>query len=236
MAAASKSVVGKPVIDGVGWIPGGFVNMYSFREGDETYLIDTGWSRKAKQILRAFRDANVPPASVGKVLLTHHHLDHMGGAACLREKMPAPLACHADDAPFVEGRAKARMPFLLRLFARVHPAPVTSVLKDGDQVGPLLVVHVPGHTPGEVAFYHPRRKLLFSGDSVVEHKGRFTMPAGKFATSLPQAVQSLSRLRALDVDVVLPGHGVPVTKRVANLLDDLIQRAPAEFLGRPTGA
>jgi len=212
------------------------VNMYSFREGEETYLIDTGWSRKAKQLLQAFRDANVPPTSVGKVLLTHHHLDHMGGAAYLREIMPAPLACHADDAPFVEGRAKARMPLLLRLFARVHPAQVTTVLKDGDQVGPLRVVHVPGHTPGEVAFFHPGRKVLFSGDSVVEHKGRFTIPPGRYATSLPQAVESLSRLRALDAEVVLPGHGVPVTQGVTNLLDDLIQRAPAEFLRRPTAA
>jgi len=47
---------------------------------------------------------------------------------------------------------------------------------------------------------------------------------------LNQAVLSLARLRALDTEVLLPGHGVPVTKDVASLLDDLIQRAPKEFL------
>ena len=232
MANASGSSVGAPVVDGVGWIPGGFVNIYTYREGEETYLIDTGWARKAKPIVRAFRDANVPLDRVGKVLLTHHHMDHMGGAAYLRENMPAPLACHADDAPFVDGRVKPPGPLLMRLFVRTHPAPVAISLKDGDRVGPFVVVHVPGHTPGEVAFYHPVRKILFSGDSVVERKGRFTLPGAKFAADLDQAVRSLARLRELDVEVLLPGHGVPVTKGFGSRLDDLIQRAPTEFLHR----
>jgi glyoxylase-like metal-dependent hydrolase (beta-lactamase superfamily II) len=222
---------GVPVVDGVGRIPG-FVNSYTYREGNETYLIDTGYSRKAKPILRAFRNANVPLASIGKVLLTHHHVDHMGGAAYLLEITHAPLACHAEDAPFVDGRAKPPMPLLMRLFMRSHPAPVAEALKDGDRVGPLLVVHTPGHTPGEVVFYHPARKILFSGDAAVEREGQLTLAAPRFATSVDQAVQSLSRIRGLDVEILLPGHGVPVTRNVASLLDDLIQRAPAEFLRR----
>jgi glyoxylase-like metal-dependent hydrolase (beta-lactamase superfamily II) len=224
--------VGVPVVDGVGRIPGGFVNSYTFQQGDETYLIDTGFRRKAKPIVRAFQNANVPLARVGRVLLTHHHLDHMGGAAYLLQNMPAPLACHADDAAFVDGRAKPPMPLLMRLFARVRPAPVALTLKDGDQVGPLRVVHAPGHTPGEVAFYHPGRKILFSGDSVVERDGRLTLPAAKYAANLDQAVRSLARLRDLDVEVLLPGHGVPVMKDFASLLDDLVRRAPTEFLHR----
>jgi len=224
--------VGVPVVDGVGRIPGGFVNSYTFQQGDETYLIDTGFRRNAKPIVRAFQNANVPLARVGKVLLTHHHLDHMGGAAYLLQNMSAPLACHADDAAFVDGRAKPSMPLLMRLFARVRPAPVALTLKDGDQVGPLRVVHAPGHTPGEVAFYHPARKILFSGDSVVERDGRLTLPAAKYAANLDQAVRSLTRLRELDVEVLLPGHGVPVMRDFTALLDDLVRRAPTEFLHR----
>jgi glyoxylase-like metal-dependent hydrolase (beta-lactamase superfamily II) len=230
MAGASTSVVGAPVVDGVGWINGGFVNMYSYQLGEESYLIDTGLSRKAKHILRAFRDANVSLARVGKVLLTHHHVDHMGGAAYLRERMPAPLSCHSEDAPYVDGRVRAPMPLLMRLLLRTHPTPVTSLLRDGDRVGPLQVVHVPGHTPGEVAFYDATRRILFAGDSVVEQKGRLTIPGRRYASNLDQAVRSLSRLMALDIEVLLPGHGVPITKGCNSLLDDLIQRAPAEFL------
>jgi hydroxyacylglutathione hydrolase len=228
MAGSSRSP-GTPVADGIGRIPG-FVNSYTYDAGEETFLIDTGIRRKAQPILRAFRDANVPVARVRNVLLSHHHPDHMGGAAYLLATTRAPIACHEDDAPYVDGRAKAPIPLLMRLFMRIHPAPVATVLKDGDQIGSLRVLHTPGHTPGEVVFYDSARKILFSGDAVVERKGLLTLPAPRYAANLAQAIQSLARLRALEVELLLPGHGVPVTRDVAGLLDDLIQRAPKEFL------
>jgi glyoxylase-like metal-dependent hydrolase (beta-lactamase superfamily II) len=228
---APRQNVGEPVAEGIGRIAG-FVNSYTYREGDETLLIDTGFARKAGPIVRAFQRADVPLGEVKRVLLTHHHVDHMGGAAYLVQSTRAPLACHGDDAAFVDGRVKAPMPLLMRLFVRVHPAPVAVMLKDGDRVGSLVVLHVPGHTPGEVALYHPERRILFSGDSVVEQKGHLTLPGAKFASSMSQAVASLGKLRSLDVDLLLPGHGVPVSANVGTLLDDLIRRAPTEFLSR----
>jgi glyoxylase-like metal-dependent hydrolase (beta-lactamase superfamily II) len=228
--AQPTRTVGVAVADGIGRIPG-FVNSYTFNAGEETYLIDTGFFRKAKPITRAFEAANVSLQHVRKILLTHHHLDHMGGAAYLLENTKAPISCHADDVPFVDGRQTAPMPLLMRLFARIHPAPVATVLKDGDTVGPLQVIHAPGHTPGEVVFYHPARKILFSGDAVVERKGKLTIPAPRVASDLNQAVQSFSKLRMLDVELLLPGHGVPVARDIGSLLDDLIRRAPAELLG-----
>jgi glyoxylase-like metal-dependent hydrolase (beta-lactamase superfamily II) len=233
MEGTSERVVGDRVVDGVGRIPG-FVNSYIFREESETYLIDTGFTRKAKSIVRAFDSARVPLSSVGKVLLTHHHIDHMGGAAYLHQTTNAPLSCHVDDTPFVDGRTRAPMPLLMRLFMRVHPAPVAVTLKDGDRVGPLTVIHTPGHTPGEVVFYHPARKILFSGDATVEREGHLVLPATRFASNLDQAVRSLSRVRELDVQVLLPGHGHPITKNANSLLDDLARRAPAEYLRPPT--
>ena len=231
MAMGPGAAAGEAVAEGIGRIPG-CVNSYTFWDGHETYLIDTGFARRAKPIVRAFQRANVPLASVGKILLTHHHVDHMGGAAFLGGSTKAPLSCHRDDAPFVDGRAKAPMPLLMRLFMRTHPAPVAVALNDGDRIGPLLVVHAPGHTPGEVVFYHEARKILFSGDAVVERKGHLTLPGTRFASSLSDAVRSLARVRALDAEILLPGHGVPVTKDVSARLDDLIRRAPREFLGQ----
>jgi len=231
MSDGSRAVPGSPVADGIGRIPG-FVNSYVFREGEETYLIDTGLRRKAPAIVRAFRTADVPLTRVGRVLLTHHHMDHRGGAAYLLERSHAPIACHGNDAPYVDGSTKTPMSLWMRLLIRVRPAPVTTLLQEGDRVGPLVVVYVPGHTPGEVAFYHPARKILFSGDSVVERDGQLTLPGRKFASNLAQAVGSLSRLRELEVELLLPGHGVPVAKEVRSRIDDLIRRAPAAFLSR----
>jgi glyoxylase-like metal-dependent hydrolase (beta-lactamase superfamily II) len=231
MTSAVSVVVGEPVVDGVGRIPG-FVNSYTFADGNETYLIDTGFARRAKPIVRAFQTAHVSLASVTKLILTHHHIDHMGGAAYLHATTRAPISCHRADVPFVDGRSKPPMPLLMRLFLRTHPAPVAVPLTDGDRVGPLQVVHAPGHTPGEVVLYHAARRILFSGDAVVEKDGLLTLPGARFASSLEQAVQSLPRIRALDVETLLPGHGVPVTTDVSSRLDDLIRRAPHEFLGR----
>jgi glyoxylase-like metal-dependent hydrolase (beta-lactamase superfamily II) len=231
MANRFTSRVGQRVADGIGRIPG-FVNCYTFEVGDEMFLIDTGFRRKAQPVVRAFETAGVPLTRIHRILLTHHHFDHRGGAAHLLEDTRAPISCHTDDAPFVDGRATAAISLLMRLFVRARPAPVASALQDGDQVGPLTVIHTPGHTPGEVAFYEPSRKILFSGDSVVEHEGRLTLPAAKYASNIEQAVRSLDRLRSLEVELLLPGHGVPVTKGVSDLLADLIRRAPAQYLNR----
>ena len=231
MASGRDGVAGDPVTDGVGRIAG-FVNSYTYRAGDETYLIDCSFSRTARPIVRAFERAGTPVERVRKILLTHHHVDHMGGAAYLVQSARAPLACHVDDAAFVDGRETAAMPLLMRLFVRIHPAPVAIPLHDGDRVGPLVVVHAPGHTPGEVAFYDPARKILFAGDSVVERKGRLILPGTRYASNLGQAVDSLEKLHRLDVEVLLPGHGVPVTRNFNALLEDLIERAPREYLHR----
>ena len=228
MPSAPSRVVGTPVAEGVGRIPG-FVNSYTLQDGEATFLIDTGLSRKARAIVRAFRDAQVPLSQVKGLLLTHHHADHRGGAAYLLAVSHAPVACHTEDTAFVDGHAKAPMSLLMRLLLHPRPAPVATVLHEGDRVGPLVVVHVPGHTPGEVAFYHLARKLLFSGDSVVEREGRLTLPAPKYASDIDQAIRSLARLRALNTEMLLPGHGVPVSRNIDALLDDLIQRAPRRF-------
>jgi glyoxylase-like metal-dependent hydrolase (beta-lactamase superfamily II) len=66
----------------------------------------------------------------------------------------------------------------------------------------------------------------------VEHEGHLSVPAAKYASNLVQAVESLGKLRALDVEVLLPGHGAPVMKNVGPLLDELIRRAPADYLQR----
>lgn len=223
-------MIGERVDDGVGRIPG-FVNAYVFEDASGTYLVDATMSRSGRPVREAFARAGVGLDQLGTILLTHQHVDHVRGAARLQRESRAVVACHAADAPFVEGRAAARMPALMRLFFAARPVAVGRPLNDGDTVGPFRVVHVPGHTVGEVAFYHPGRRILISGDSVVERHGSLTLPAARFAADLPQAVRSLETLRKLEVDLLLPGHGIPVRGDVPARLDDLIARAPAEFLG-----
>jgi hydroxyacylglutathione hydrolase len=221
-------MIGDPVDEGVGRIAG-FVNAYAFEDDSGIHLIDSTMSKTAKPLRRAFQRANADLTRVRTILLTHQHLDHVRGAAELERLSHAVVGCHAADAPFIDGRLRSRRPALLR-FIRVPPVQVQRTLADGDMIGPFRVIYAPGHTIGEVAFYHPERKLLFAGDSVVEQKGRLTIPGRRYATNLRQAVDSLQILRKLDIELLLPGHGVPIRKDVSAQLDDLIARAPSEFL------
>lgn len=222
-------MIGEAVAEGVGRIPG-FVNAYVVEDPSGTYVIDATMSRTARPIRRAFERAGADLGKVGTILLTHQHVDHVRGAAELERLSHAVVACHAADAPFVNGTTPPKRGFFLRLLFPVTPVAVKRALEDGDSVGPFRVVSAPGHTVGEVVYYLPERRILFSGDAVVEREGGLTLPATRFATNLRQAVDSLQRIRALEIELLLPGHGAPVREDVAAKLDQLIARAPAKYL------
>ena len=90
--------------------------------------------------------------------------------------------------------------------------------QDGDQLdvpGQPQVLHVPGHTPGEVAIHLPDRGILFSGDTLVTQclmSGRETLPqvpTRSLNDDTQQATRALDRLRELGNVTMLPGHGKP---------------------------
>lgn len=196
-------------------------------------MVDTSFSKSAKKVLAAFKRAGQPPSSIKSILLTHYHMDHMGGASQLHQVSQSGVSAHAKDAPYVDGSQKQPMGAIMRLLFSPKPVPVANTLQEAQVVGTLRVLHVPGHTPGSVAFYDPEKKVLFAGDALrVEKNGTLGLPAPRFAFSLEQAVASLTRFQGLDVRLMLPGHGDPVGQDFSSLLDDLIKRAPRDFLGK----
>jgi len=78
-------------------------------------------------------------------------------------------------------------------------------LKVGDHTFHLL--HTPGHTPGQVAVYVPEERAVFTGDTIFSECATWLM-----TSDVDQWVAALDRIRALDVDRVIPGHG-PVTSK-----------------------
>jgi glyoxylase-like metal-dependent hydrolase (beta-lactamase superfamily II) len=219
-------LVGESVDEAVGRITG-FVNCYVVRDPSGLFLIDTGFSSRAAPIRRAFERADIPFSQLTAILLTHRHVDHIRGAFRMETLSRARVCCHPSDAPVVEGKVPPPGPLWMRLFARSHPVPVQQMVKDGDRVGPFQVVHVPGHTPGSLAFYLPERKILFTGDAVLEHDGRLSLARAQYAWDFSQAVASIDRLRELPVEVVLPGHGKPVRRDIGAQLDALKSRVAA---------
>jgi glyoxylase-like metal-dependent hydrolase (beta-lactamase superfamily II) len=145
--------------------------------------------------------------AIEKILLTHGHIDHCGGAGIFAEELGVPIeGPHEDDRFWIErlGEDGPRYGVVGR------PFEPSRWLVDGDEVtvGELRlgVRHCPGHTPGHVVFHHPESKLALVGDVLFKGSvGRWDFPRG----DQQQLIQSITgKLWPMGAETsFVPGHG-----------------------------
>lgn len=184
-------------------------------------LVDTGWPGSADEMVAAV-DRATDGEGPRLVLLTHAHPDHAGGLPALRAAWNPPIICHSQEVPFVTGelyyrhlRAKSFSFWLGRFFIRPLDLemPVARDLEGGQSVEGMAVIHLPGHTPGQIGFLHPRDGAMICGDAI-GNRGEQLRPPLAWATADPQAARrSMIRLGELDYNHLLPGHGPPILER-----------------------
>jgi len=207
----------------------GMGRAYLAVDADRVTVVDTGLKGSGERILRAVEAAGRKPQDVRQIVITHYHGDHTGGLAELVERTGAKVMVHALDAPFVRGERPQPGPTsggllkpLLgwvseRMAAPPAPVAVDRELSDGDEIDALdgmQVVHVPGHTAGSIALYCPKRRVLFTGDTVANNRG-LGGPIGWYTEDMAQAKESIRKLAALDFDALCFGHGRPIATGAA---------------------
>lgn len=155
---------------------------------------------------------------VEAILLTHGHFDHVGGAAALQKALSARqgkhvpiLGPHEGDAFLLNSAAAQGASLGLPDVENVTPDRTLEHGETIDLLGHKIdVLHVPGHTPGHVAFLDRAGKRVITGDTLFRGTvGRTDLPYGNG----PQLLGHIrDRLLTLPEDtVVLPGHGLPST-------------------------
>ncbi len=186
------------IIDQIAIIPGRSWGSNVYVVGkDELALIDTGLTGDFQRyFINEIESLGLKPERISKLVLTHFHPDHVGGVLEIINFCGPAVMIHENEASYLEDK--------MGIDIQVK-------LKEGDniQLGNMnfQVLHTPGHSPGAICLYNAEKKVLFSGDTIFAYGiGRTDIPGG----STRELKNSIKRLTELDVQILLPGHDVPV--------------------------
>ena len=221
--------------------PKDLVNSFVFRDADgQVTLVDAGVARWAPpRILAALAEIGSAPQDVTRLVLTHAHGDHAGGAEDLRSRLGLPgVVAHERDASYLRTGvspidASTTAGRLIRRATGFPAVPVVEELQDGhvlDVAGGLRVVHTPGHTPGHVSLLHEETSLLITGDAIWNVLGARSWPILWLCTDVPMQMRTASVLGELDYDTVAFTHGPEIRSGAREAVRAFLAR-PRRFRG-----
>ncbi len=219
-------------------------SLYEIRSDGFVGLVDSGMSESSVKMLEA---SGMKVEDIDLLMLTHLHVDHVGGALAIQEMSGCRVAMGEHDYRILRDIAEDPDAFKARYVKRAleygFPSDLETsitrglpfdsnarrlldlkvditIVQDGRLNSDLTYMTVPGHSPGSVAFIVEGQGLLFSGDHVLE---RITPNIGVYEEKqdmLGEYLESLDRVKGKGFRVCLPGHGRPfagVDERVAEI-------------------
>jgi glyoxylase-like metal-dependent hydrolase (beta-lactamase superfamily II) len=148
---------------------------------------------------------------VTAIVITHAHIDHIGGAAQLRKFTGAPVYLNAQDT-LLQDMMEIQAGWLG--VETPERAEIDVAVKDGDRLrlgaAEFQILHTPGHTPGSISVWIPAEKKLVAGDTLFRDSiGRTDLPGGDGKQILRSIQEKL--LPLADDTIVIPGHGANTT-------------------------
>jgi glyoxylase-like metal-dependent hydrolase (beta-lactamase superfamily II) len=243
------------VADDVHMITATNVNWTVVVEGAAVTLVDAGYPNDFAALLGCLAAIGRRPADVVAIVLTHAHLDHLGGIPGMVQRFGTPVFTGAEEARharreyldqitagqlLMQCRYRAGRRWVWQTLRAVLPHSrvalnEVTVAEPGiplDIPGRLVPVPTPGHTRGHTAYLMPSAGVLFSGDALVT--GHPISRAGTGPQKLPAvfnendaAVSAAIRsLRDIPADVLVPGHGELLRGSLADIAAAALERTP----------
>ena len=202
-------------------------NVYLVYDEAEWLLIDIGFDETVDEIVEMIRQLDFPLSSCKTVIATHADVDHIQGLAKVKQLLKAPITGHHLAA---ESLATGDP---IKTFARIDaqdihldmpPVKLDALIDEGDVITvgqqKLDVWHTPGHTDSQLSFR--MGNLLFSGDNIYRD-GCVGAIDAHHGSDIQEFLKSLRRIRASDVEWLLPSHG-PIFRKDDAQLDRTIAR------------
>lgn len=203
----------------------GYLNMYVIDTGAGLALVDTGLNKSSiARLERAIKNSIYRFEDIKFILITHFHNDHTGGLVELQSRIDAPTYAHVLEAPYIRGERapiyadpselKGLSSQIRRyLPKKLPPARVDVEVQHEEMLNRVLpglqVIHLPGHSPGQVGYYLTESRILIGGDVMMSFPTGLRMPLRAPTFAWEQAKDSIQRVADMDVLVLCLGHGRP---------------------------
>jgi hydroxyacylglutathione hydrolase len=203
-------------------------SVYLIYDDDNNWtLIDLGYEDAVDECLEIIRQLDFPFSKCVTLIASHADVDHVQGFAKAKQILKTTVTAHPLAAKPLETGDKL-VTYAEVAAQNIHldmPAlKVDTLVEDGDRIRigdiNLEVWHTPGHTDGQLSFR--LGKLLFSGDNLFRD-GCVGAIDAHHGSSIQDFIKSLQRIRASDVEWLLPSHG-PVFRKDDRLIDRTIAR------------
>ena len=194
------------LLDGIHLIDGtDYLSVFLVDCGTHLVLFDTGMNRKdGPRILDYIKNLGKP---LKLIIITHHHVDHVANLKQIRAATGAKLAYHEAEATQIREKADF-------------------FVQDGQRLDScsMEIIHLPGHTEGNISIYLPKQKAIILGDTIFDQSGLIEPPE-MYCMDYEQAKGVIEKLLKYKFDVIFLSHGRPMIReayaKVKNLVESL---------------
>ncbi|TFF68466.1 MBL fold metallo-hydrolase [Candidatus Thorarchaeota archaeon] len=186
-------------------------NIGYISSGDRRALVDTGTGMHSDSVQRDLNRLGVSIEDITDILLTHSHIDHIGGVVGILKETNPTIHLHKSEAERINA-GDMELTLSSHFGVKLPPMKIDNLLEEGDTVNlgdvTLEVLHTPGHSIGSICLFEKSQSLMFTGDTMFAGAsfGRVDFPTG----SPERLVASLKRLSEIDFEIALAGHMHPI--------------------------